>query len=83
MDNQNSEPMEPAGDDLLGHGWFTAAFHVDRTERGKLPAKVVQVRYFGHTLLSEDAKFRFHLRPSGSGDYFICKRSEASGYRCD
>jgi hypothetical protein len=83
LKKQNSDLVEPDPEDMIGHGWFTATFHVAHTESGRLPAKVVRVRYFGHTFLREDIKFRFHLRPSGSGDYFICKRSDASGYRCD
>ena len=83
LKNHQSEPIDPDPDDLIGHGWFNAEFHVSRNEIGRLPSKVVRVRYFAHTWLREDTEFRFRLRPSGNGDYIICKRPGASGYRCD
>jgi hypothetical protein len=83
LSNQDSGSGEPDPDDLLGHGWFTADLQISRTESGALPSRVIRVRYYGHTFLSEGSKFRFHLRPSRTGDYFICKPPAGSGYRCE
>jgi len=42
------------------------------------------VRYFGHTWLSEEVSFRFHLRADKDGRYFICKPpGSGSGLNCD
>ena len=81
--NLASEPGQVNPDDLLGHGWFSANFHVSRIEAGKLANRVVPVQYFGHTWLREDMEFRFRLRPTESGGYIICKRPGSAGYNCE
>ena len=83
LKNLASEPGQVDPDDLLGHGWFSADFHISRIEAGKLANKVIPVRYFGHTWLSEDMEFRFRLRSTESGGYIICKKPGSSGYNCD
>src|SRR3546814_6111236 len=41
-------------DDLLGHGWMTAKFHVARVLSGPRLPPVIIVQYFGHTFRSEE-----------------------------
>lgn len=83
LENLESESGQFDPDDLLGHGWFSANLHVSRVEAGKLPTRVIRVRYFGHTWLREDTEFRFRLRPTESGSYTICKRPGSAGYNCE
>lgn len=83
LKNLNSELGIYDPDDLLGHGWFVAKFRVSHVQQGTLAKSVVQVRYFGHTWLREDIKFRFRLRPAEGGYYFICAPLRSSGYNCD
>ena len=83
LENLDSEPSQFGPNDMLGHGWFTANFHVSHVESGQLPSRVVPVRYFGHTWFREDIKFRFRLRPNEQGSYIVCKAPESAGYRCD
>lgn len=83
LKNLRYDPDSFDPDDLIGYGWFYGTFHVSRFEHGDIHRKVVPVRYFAHTHLREDIAFRFRLRPSESGDYFICKSPGSAGYNCD
>ena len=83
LENLASEPGQVDPGDLLGHGWFSANFHVSRIEAGRLANRVIPVRYFGHTWLREDMEFRFRLRPTESGGYIICKRPGSAGCNCE
>jgi len=83
VENVSSEPVDDPHD-LLGHGWFSGNLHVSRVESGRLPSRIVPVRYFGHTWLREDVNFRFHLRADEGGRYLICKPpGPGSGLNCD
>ena len=81
--HQSAEPPDLDSGDLLGHGWFFADFIVRKIEVGDIPKGTVRVRYFGHTYLRDDVNFRFHLRPTGEGDYFVCRPLDSAGYDCD
>ena len=59
-------------DDLLGHGWITAEFRIERIVRGTAPARNVIVRYFGHTYRGEDVPTRLRLRVNADGTYTVC-----------
>ena len=83
LENLGNEPADYDPDDLLGHGWFFGNFHVSHVESGELPQMVVPVRYYGHSFLREDKKFRFRLRPIEGGRYVICKRPGSAGFICD
>lgn len=83
IENLNSEPIDDP-DDLLGHSWFSGNLHISHVESGNLASRIVTVRYFGHTWLSEEVSFRFHLRADRDGRYFICKPpGSGSGLNCD
>ena len=49
-------------DDLLGHGWMTAEFRVERVLSGPQPPRVITVRYFGHSFIQDRKKVRLTLR---------------------
>lgn len=83
LENLDSESRPLDSDDLIGQGVFTAKFHVKRVESGTLTKEIVPVRYFGHTWLREDVRFRFHLRPKEGGTFIICKAPDSAGYICD
>ena len=83
LKNLESEPSQVDPNDLLGHGWFTANFHVSFVEYGELSNRVIPVRYFGHTWFREGIKFRFRLRPTEYGDYIICRPPDSAGFNCD
>ena len=83
LENLESEPSQFDPKDLLGHGWFSANFHVSDVEVGDLPKTIIPGRYFGHTWFREDVRFRFRLRPNEEGGYIVCKAPDASGFNCD
>ena len=83
LENLSSEAASYDPNDLLGHGWFSAKFHISQVQSGHLADRVVQVRYFGHTSLREGIRFRFRLRAVEGSDYLICKPPGSSGYNCD
>ena len=68
-------------DDLLGHGWMTAKFHVARVLRGPRLPRVITVRYFGHTFI-EDGKMRLKLRRDNDGVYLVCVPAGSIGIQC-
>ncbi|QCB56353.1 hypothetical protein E5675_19245 [Sphingopyxis sp. PAMC25046] len=68
-------------DDLLGHGWMTARFHVTRVLRGPRLPRVITVRYFGHAFL-QDRKTRLTLRRGDDGVYLVCVPAGSTGIQC-
>jgi hypothetical protein len=82
LENLFFEHVDIEGD-LLGHGWITANLRVAHVVQGKERRRLLKVRYFGHTYLREDKKFRFKLRFTEKADYLICAEPGNSGARCD
>ncbi len=68
-------------DDLLGHGWMTAKFHVGKVLRGPRLPRVITVRYFGHTFIQE-RKMRLKLRRGDNGIYLLCAPTGSVGFQC-
>jgi hypothetical protein len=83
LENTGSAPFVYDPDDLLGHGWFYANFHVESIESGSLPSDVIEVRYYAHTTRQEGQTIRFRLRPIAEGGYIICAPPGGAGFRCD
>ena len=81
LENIDFEPNNDP-DDLLGHGWFNARLHVSRVLRGHVDARVIPVRYFRHTELSEHQSRPLKLFRDTDGQYLICSQPGASGFRC-
>jgi hypothetical protein len=70
-------------DDLLGHMWVTGTLRISQVVKGKIPKRVVRVRYFTHAELRQDRSFRFRLIPAEDVDYLICAQPGSSGVKCD
>ena len=81
---KNLYTYEPTGDpeDLLGHGWMTAEFYVERVFSGPRPPRVITVRYFGHTFIQDREKLRLKLRPGEDGIYLLCAPTGSVGIQC-
>ncbi|AMG75422.1 hypothetical protein [Sphingopyxis granuli] len=69
-------------DDVLGHGWMTARLHVSRVLSGQRLARVITVRYFGHTHIRDGRKMRWKLRRGDDGTYLICVPPGSVGVQC-
>jgi len=68
-------------DDLLGHGWMTAKFHVARVLSGPRLPPVIIVQYFGHTFI-KDGKMRLKLRRGDGEIYLVCAPAGSTGVQC-
>lgn len=68
-------------DDLLGHGWMIARFHVRRTLRGRWRDRALTVRYFGHSYYREDRDFMLALALRDDGTYSIRRMRLLGGGR--
>lgn len=81
---KNLYVYEPTNDpdDLLGHGWMTAEFRVERVLKGPKPPRVITVRYFGHTFIQDNRKMRLKLRRGGDGVYLVCVPAGSTGFQC-
>ena len=69
-------------EDLLGHGWATAEFRISRVLRGRAPSRLITIRYFGHTYLTDRHPIRLRLRANGNGIYLVCARPGREGVVC-
>ena len=81
---KNLYTYEPTDDpeDLLGHGWMNAEFHVERVFSGPRPPRVITVRYFGHTFIQDKRKMRLKLRLGEDNVYLICAPPGGVGIQC-
>lgn len=82
LKNTGSQPIDDP-DDLIGHGWMTADIRVKRILQGRIARRILRIKYFAHTYLSEDKSFKFHLRLQEDGTYLVCAPSGSEGLRCD
>jgi hypothetical protein len=66
VENGTYKPVDDEND-LLGHGWISAALHVRRVVRGAPIPSVLSVRYFAHTYMRDDREFMFVLKRGDAG----------------
>ena len=68
LDNQRDDGTEPS----LWDSIFIARLHVTQVLRGRIPSKVLTIKYIAHSERSEDQEFHFHLRRKRDGTYLAC-----------
>ncbi len=81
LHNLSYDPINDP-DDLLGHGWITAQFHLVRVLRGRIATRAITVKYLAHTYRSEDRLIRLRLRARPNGIYLVCAEPGGEGLQC-
>ena len=69
-------------DDLLGHGTVTARLHVQRVIHGRVSGRVIDIRYFGHSYISDQKPVRFRIKRMPQGYYIVCTPPGMTGFKC-
>lgn len=61
---------------------ITADLRISKVIRGRAPSRILTVRYIAHVDLPDDQDLRFHLRPTPTGTWLVCKQGGGQGYIC-
>lgn len=69
-------------DDLLGHGWITARFHIRKVLHGRPHARVITILYLAHTYRKEGLDVHLRLRAKADGTYIVCAEPGGEGLVC-
>lgn len=70
-------------DDLLGHGTISARLHVHRVIHGRVSGRAIDIRYFGHTYISDQKPVRFRVKRMPEGHYIVCTPPGMTGFKCE